>query len=90
MNRKETTNFNFTKKISMDLQAALHEIETWPVEDRIELVHRVWDGLIESGWQSELTEEQAAELDRRLKDLDEHPDNVVTWESILEYVRRKR
>ena len=74
----------------MNMAAALKEIETWPADEQIELVQRVWDRLIESGWQPTLTEEQKAELDRRLDALEANPADVVSWESIVEHVRRKR
>jgi putative addiction module component (TIGR02574 family) len=73
----------------MDMPTVLKAIETWPVEDRIELAQHIWDQLIESGWQPELSDEEKAELDRRLDALDANPNDVVTWESIVEHVRRK-
>ncbi len=74
----------------MDLATALKETEAWTVEDQIELAQRIWDRLVDSGWQPELNDEQKAELDRRLAALDANPNDVVTWESIVEHVRRKR
>ena len=74
----------------MNLAKKLKEIESWPVDDQIELVQCVWDRLVDSGWQPEVTEEQKAELDRRWQEHEANPDNVVTWESIVEHLRRKR
>lgn len=73
----------------MDLAAVLKAIETWPVEDRMELARYIWDQLVDSGWHPELTDEVKAELDRRLAALDANPNDVVTWDSIVEHVRRK-
>jgi putative addiction module component (TIGR02574 family) len=74
----------------MDMAAVLKAIEVWPAEEQIELAQQIWDKLAESGWQPELTDEQKAELDRRLDALDANPNDVVTWESIVQHVRRER
>jgi putative addiction module component (TIGR02574 family) len=74
----------------MDMATALKEIRAWPVEDRLELVEQVWDSIAESDWKPELTEELKAKLDQRLEALDKNPDDVLTWEDIVAYVRRKR
>lgn len=72
----------------MDPTTALQEIQSWPVEEQLELVFRVWDQVVESGWQPELTDELKAELDRRLASYEANPENVLTWEQIVARVRR--
>jgi putative addiction module component (TIGR02574 family) len=74
----------------MDKAKALREIERWPLDDQIEFVQTVWERIVQSGWQPRLTQEQEVELDRRLDDLDANPGNVVTWEEIIDHVRRQR
>lgn len=74
----------------MNLASALKEIENWPMEEQIELVEQVWERLIDSGWQPELTPEQRAELDRRYEEHCKNPTDVLTWDQIVEHVRRKR
>ena len=66
----------------MDLQTVLTQVESWPPEDRLRLMERIWDGLIGEGHDPALTEEQRAEIDRRLADDDAAPDDVVTWEEV--------
>ena len=66
----------------MDLKMFLAETESWPVEDRIRLMHELWDRLVDRGYEPELTEEQKAELDRRLAEDDAAPDDVVSWEEV--------
>ena len=73
-----------------DINATLNEITAWPVPDQIELLHQAWDRLIDSGWEPELTNEQKAEFDRRLDDLDANPHSAVTLEKFIERVRRPR
>jgi putative addiction module component (TIGR02574 family) len=74
----------------MGLAATLKEIESMPLGEQIELVQQVWDRILDSGWQPELTDEQKAELDQRLNDLDANPANVVSWDNIVRHVRRTR
>lgn len=71
----------------MDLTTTLKEIETWPVDDQLELVQQVWDRLADAGWRPTLTDDQKAELDRRLEALEKNPDEVETWDAIVEHVR---
>ncbi len=66
----------------MDVKTVLTETESWPVEDRIRLMHELWDRLVDRGYEPELTEEQKAELDRRLAEDDAAPDDVVSWEEV--------
>jgi len=66
----------------MDLKAVLTETDSWPVEDRLRLVHELWDRMVDQGFEPELTEEQKAVLDRRLGDDDTAPGDVVPWEEV--------
>lgn len=74
----------------MDMAAVLREIDSWPVEARIQFVQTVWDRIVDMDAEPPFTEGQQAELDRRLAALKAAPDEVVTWEEILEQVRRTR
>jgi len=62
----------------MDLKAVLNEVRSWSVEDRLQLVEEIWQGLGEIGDAPELTEDLKAILDRRLAALDANPENVMT------------
>jgi putative addiction module component (TIGR02574 family) len=74
----------------MDLSTVIGEVGAWPVEDRLRLMEEIWDGLLDEGYEPELTEELRMKLDRRLEALDANPEDVTTWEAIKEYVRRPR
>jgi putative addiction module component (TIGR02574 family) len=63
----------------VDLTTVLQEIQSWRVEDRLELLFRLWDQIVEDGWQPELTDELKAELDRRLASYKANPENVLPW-----------
>ncbi|MBV8608922.1 MAG: addiction module protein [Singulisphaera sp.] len=45
-------------------------------------MHEPWDRLVDRGYEPVLTEEQKAELDRRLAEDDAAPDDVVSWEEV--------
>lgn len=74
----------------MDPTTTLREVQAWSLEDQLELAFRLWDQIVESGWQPELTDELKAELDRRLAAFKADPTNVLTWEQVLAHVRRKQ
>lgn len=74
----------------MDMTTALESIDAWPVDDKIEFVHRVWDRIAVQGLVPPLSEPQRAELERRLEALELRPDDVMTWEAIVDHVRRAR
>ena len=76
----------------MDMKTVLAETDSWPVDQRILLLHELWDRLVERGYEPELTEDQKAELDRRIAEDDAAPDDVVAWEEVkaeaLDRIRR--
>jgi putative addiction module component (TIGR02574 family) len=74
----------------MDLTTILREVDTWPVDDRIQLVEAVWDRIVDLGQHSELTQPQKAESDRRLAKLEAAPNGVLSWDEITAYARRPR
>lgn len=74
----------------MDMTTALTEMDAWPIDERLEFVQRAWDRIVDSGWQPTLTDEQKAEFDRRLNDVDANPECVVSWEEIVQHVDPQR
>ena len=66
----------------MDLQSVLAQIESWPIKDRLRLMDGIWDGLLNQGHETGLTEDQKAEIDRRLADDDAAPGDVVSWDEV--------
>jgi putative addiction module component (TIGR02574 family) len=61
------------------------------VAERIQLAEDLWDSIPESA-DLPLTDAQKAELDRRLADLEQHPDAGEPWEVVRArlYERLKR
>jgi putative addiction module component (TIGR02574 family) len=74
----------------MDLATIPQAVKLWPVEDQLDLIFRLWDQLVDDGWQPEATDELITELDRRLALHEADPTSVRTWEQVLERVRRPR
>lgn len=74
----------------MEMAEALKAVEMWPIDDRIEFVARVWDGIAASGAQPVVTVAQKAEIDRRIEELRKHPQIAVNWDSIVAHARRQR
>ena len=74
----------------MDQQTVWQAVQSWPAEEQIEFVSRVWDNLIDNGWQPELTDELMAELDRRWAAYEADPTNVYTWEQVVEKIKGRR
>jgi putative addiction module component (TIGR02574 family) len=66
----------------MDLQAVLSEIKSWPMEDRIQLIEKVWDGLDQADERIPFSEEQLIELQRRMDANRANPDAGSSWEDV--------
>jgi putative addiction module component (TIGR02574 family) len=61
-----------------------------PVEERLQLVEELWDSIARDAPDEAfpMTPELAAELDRRLADLDANPDAGIPWEQVRANILR--
>jgi putative addiction module component (TIGR02574 family) len=66
----------------VDLNTVLREVETWSVDDQVQLVQRLWDRLEYQGYEPDLTDAQKAELDRRLAAYEENPRAGSSWADV--------
>jgi putative addiction module component (TIGR02574 family) len=66
----------------MDLQTVLAAVQSWPAEDRLELIERVWEGLAATSVASDLTETQKLDLQQRLDAYRDDPKAGSTWEEV--------
>lgn len=66
----------------MSVDAILKQAEELSLNEQVELAQRLWDRLLDSGHEPELTEPQKAELQRRLDRYRENPNEVVPWEVV--------
>jgi putative addiction module component (TIGR02574 family) len=72
------------------LREQLFELST---AERLELVEELWDSIAAEleGEPFPLSDEQRDELERRLRELEEHPERARPWEEVRERLRgRKR
>jgi putative addiction module component (TIGR02574 family) len=74
----------------MSVDAILKEVEALSAEERAELMRRL---LEQYSWQDgwlELSDEMKELLDQRNAAADANPDDALTWEQVVEYVKRKK
>lgn len=62
-------------------------IDRLNVDERLALVEEIWATICADAKAFPLTEEQRAELDRRVADDDSFPEDVVPWDEIKAAVR---
>ena len=60
----------------------LQQARVLDIDEQIELVEAIWDGIVSRGAVPLLTEAQKTELDRRLADHLANPDDVVPWSEV--------
>jgi putative addiction module component (TIGR02574 family) len=60
----------------------LQQARLLDINEQIELVEAIWDGIVKSSAAPSLTEAQKTELDQRLEDHLAAPDNVVPWSEV--------
>lgn len=66
-----------------------HDIEMLTVEERLDLIERVWDSLTVTQDEIPLTDAQRAELDRRLDELEEKGPIGIPWEQVVDRIKSK-
>jgi putative addiction module component (TIGR02574 family) len=60
----------------------LDEVLQLPIPERIRIVEAIWDSIAANPEAVELTDQQRAELDRRLEELDKNPDEGSSWAEV--------
>jgi len=66
----------------------LDEVLQLPVPERIRLVEVIWDSIADTPEALELSDEQKAELDRRLESLEKNPDTGSIWAEVRDRIWR--
>ena len=61
---------------------SLSELRKLSVAERIQLAQDLWDSIAEEAQTLPLTEEQRAELDRRLADAEQSPGEGRSWTEV--------
>ena len=68
----------------------IEEIVKLSVAERIELVEDIWDSIAATPDLLPLTDAQRQELDRRLADYRDHPNDVRSWQQVRSSLTKKR
>jgi putative addiction module component (TIGR02574 family) len=64
-------------------------IDRLGIEDRLALVEEIWATICTDAKTFPLTDEQRAELDRRIADDESFPDDVVPWDEVKAAARSR-
>ena len=57
-------------------------IDQLPLEERLSLAEEIWDSIASDPAAFPLTFAQRAELDRRIADLESHPETAIAWAEV--------
>ncbi len=71
----------------VDLEHTIESVLSLPPDDRLKVAEAVWDSFPEQP--SRPTIEQQAELNRRLDALETSPEDLLTWNEVLDELRSK-
>ena len=63
-------------------QPAVAELFSLSIPERIQLVEDIWDSIAVHPGKVDLTPDIRAELDKRLEDHRQNPDDVSTWDEV--------
>jgi putative addiction module component (TIGR02574 family) len=74
----------------MSMNELLDQASTLSVDDRIQLAQAIWESIPEEARTPNLTDDQKAELDSRLAELQADPGIGLTWEQIRAQVKGQR
>ena len=74
----------------MEPLSTLDAVSGWPVQDRLELVFRLWDQILDEGWRPQADEELKTELRRRIAAYEADPLRGLTWEQVKAHLQRPR
>jgi len=68
--------------MSKNQARAREAVKALPLDEKLELVHDLWDEIAESPESIELTPEQRAQAERRLAEHEQNPGRYPTWEAV--------
>jgi putative addiction module component (TIGR02574 family) len=73
----------------MDLSTVVRDIDTWTINDRLQLIDNLWKSLVKSGWQPEMTDDAPTEIDGNWDDLEHDPTEALLWDQLERSMRRE-
>lgn len=72
----------------MHMNTLLKQALRLPVAERRKLADEIYDSIEAEDQHLHLTDEQKAELDRRMEDFRKDPDSSIPWETVRENLRK--
>ncbi|MEM7313286.1 MAG: addiction module protein [Planctomycetota bacterium] len=72
----------------MNINETLSQLTSLPVADRLKLVTSLWDS-IGDDVPSEMSPDQQSEVDRRVAAHEANPDDLLTWDQVLDQLRNE-
>jgi putative addiction module component (TIGR02574 family) len=73
----------------IDIAQTLTELTALPIRDRLRVVESLWDS-IPADTAVEVSPEQRAELQRRFAAHQQSPEQLLTWDEVLDRLRDSR
>ena len=73
-----------------DFDVTQFDFKKLSVPVRIELIGKIWDSIEDEELPITLSPAQRAELDRRLANHRQNPDDVIPWEEVKSELRSRR
>jgi len=70
-------------------KALRDQVMQLPPEERLELAHDLLESVPDAGNDFELTDEQKAEIERRMAEHERDPESAIPWEVVRERLRAK-
>lgn len=68
----------------------LSDVLELPVSERLKLVEAIWDSIADAPDALQLTDEQRAELDRRLDEYEKSPEAGSPWSDVRERILKRK
>ena len=73
----------------MNIAATIAGIKSLSVDERLEIIDAIWESIAAEPENLELTEAQAAELDRRMAIYQADPTRVVSWDELEARIQKR-
>ena len=72
--------------MAMNVARAIDELRSLSVDERLQVIHAIWDSLSETVT-IPMSPQQEAELNRRLDAYEADPSDLLTWDQVLDRLR---
>ncbi|MFT5525900.1 MAG: putative addiction module component (TIGR02574 family) [Pirellulaceae bacterium] len=73
----------------MNLDQTLSELAALPINDRLRVVESLWDS-IDADAPLSVSPDKRAEIDRRIEAHEKNPNELITWDEVLDQLRDRK